>query len=109
MGPACGEPLLKVDDPDYPVLIPAGMPQRLARLAKVFKLVWTTSWEERANRLLAPTLSLRPLAFIQFPDGPVRSGRSHKLPAVKKYVGKLPLAWVDDEVSVSRMKTSSSL
>lgn len=70
----------------------------LNALAGVFELVWATSWEHGANRLLAPLLGLPSLPVIQWPDRrPVRRG-SWKTPYVAEWVGDRPFVWVDDEV-----------
>ncbi|MGW7683746.1 HAD domain-containing protein [Kribbella sp. NPDC054772] len=71
---------------------------QLKELAKTFELVWASSWEDGANRLLGPRLGLPPLPTIRWPDRkPVRHG-SWKAPYVAEWVGDRPFAWVDDEV-----------
>ena len=72
-------------------------PQRLQRLAKVFRLVWATSWEHEANEVLAPALGLAPLPVIVF-DDEAQVGESWKLPAIKAYVGDRPFAYIDDDI-----------
>jgi hypothetical protein len=70
----------------------------LNALAKVFDLVWATSWEHGANRLLAPRLGLPELPVIAWPARtPVRQG-SWKTAYVAEWVGERPFVWVDDEV-----------
>ena len=70
----------------------------LNALAQSFDLVWATSWEYGANRLLAPRLGLPDLPVIVWPDRkPVRRG-SWKTPYVADWVGDRPFVWVDDEV-----------
>jgi hypothetical protein len=72
----------------------------LNALADVFDLVWATSWEHGANRLLGPRLGLPPLPVIVWPERvPVRRG-SWKTPYVEDWVGDRPFVWVDDEVGV---------
>lgn len=70
----------------------------LNALADTFDLVWASSWEHGANRLLGPLLGLPELPTILWPDRtPVRRG-SWKAPYVADWVGDRPFAWVDDEV-----------
>jgi hypothetical protein len=70
----------------------------LNALADSFELVWASSWEHGANRLLGPLLGLPGLPTILWPDRtPVRRG-SWKSPYVADWVGDRPFAWVDDEV-----------
>ncbi|WP_410785137.1 HAD domain-containing protein [Kribbella sp. C-35] len=70
----------------------------LNALADSFELVWASSWEHGANRLLGPLLGLPELPTIVWPDRrPVRRG-SWKAPYVADWVGDRPFAWVDDEV-----------
>ncbi len=40
-----------------------GTPRRFRQLAQVFRLVWATSWKERANGVLAADLSLPPRVY----------------------------------------------
>lgn len=70
---------------------------RLARLSRVFKLVWATSWEHEANVLVAPLFGLLPLPVIVFGDD-ARPGESWKLPAIRGYVRDRPFAYVDDDL-----------
>jgi hypothetical protein len=71
----------------------------LNALADTFDLVWATSWEHGANRLLSPLLGLpTDLPTILWPDrSPVRRG-SWKTPYVADWVGDRPFVWVDDEL-----------
>ena len=71
----------------------------LTALADTFDLVWATSWEHGANRLLSPLLGLpADLPTILWPDRtPVRRG-SWKTPYVAQWVGDRPFAWIDDDV-----------
>ena len=98
MGSFKGKKLLCIEGPHYPMFYAATTPGHLQELGKVFTLVWATSLEEDANRLLSPALSLPSLPFIRFDTPGKRPGRSYKLSAVKKFAGDRPLAWLDDEV-----------
>jgi hypothetical protein len=69
----------------------------LNALASIFDLVWASSWEHGANRLLGPLLGLPELPTIIWPDrAPVRRG-SWKTPYIAEYVGDRSFVWVDDE------------
>jgi hypothetical protein len=69
----------------------------LRELATRYQLVWATAWAAGANRLLAPLLSLPDLPVIRFPPPPFAP--ADKLPAVRRFAGRHPLAWVDAALS----------
>jgi hypothetical protein len=70
----------------------------LRALAETFDLVWASSWEHGANRLLSPLLGLPQLPTILWPDRtPVAHG-SWKTPYVAEWVGDRSFVWVDDGV-----------
>jgi hypothetical protein len=76
----------------------------LNALAASYELVWATSWEHGANRLIAPRLGLpTDLPVIVWPAGarsaPRRRPSSWKSQYVADWVGERRFAWVDDEVS----------
>jgi hypothetical protein len=76
----------------------------LNALAGTFDLVWATSWEHGANRLLAPRLGLPELPVILWPARtPVRRG-SWKAPYVADWVGDRPFVWVDDEIGAPEVE-----
>lgn len=66
----------------------------LLRLAPHFDLIWTTSWEDEANRLLAPLLDLPPLPVIRcaMPG----AGHHDKFPAIAHSVANRAAIWLDD-------------
>ncbi|WP_019545222.1 HAD domain-containing protein [Streptomyces sulphureus] len=66
----------------------------LRRLVPHFDLVWATSWEQDANRLLAPLLGLPALPLVEFPPHP--GGHYDKFPEIARAVGDRPAAWLDD-------------
>lgn len=70
----------------------------LNALAGAFDLVWASSWEHGANRLLGPLLGLPELPTILWPDRPRVHRGSWKTPYVADWVGDRPFAWVDDEI-----------
>ncbi|GAA1685229.1 HAD domain-containing protein [Kribbella yunnanensis] len=74
----------------------------LNALADTFDLVWATSWEHGANRLLGPLLGLPQLPVIMWPsrESVSRTRRgSWKTPYVAEWAADRPFAWVDDEVN----------
>jgi hypothetical protein len=75
----------------------------LNALAASFELVWATSWEHGANRLIAPRLGLPELPVIIWPPDarsrPRRKPSSWKTRYVAEWVGVRPFVWVDDEVN----------
>ncbi|MEU8261747.1 HAD domain-containing protein [Micromonospora sp. NPDC048999] len=66
----------------------------LQELGDWFEVVWATAWGAEANRLLAPVLQLPRLPVIAFP--PVPFDPREKVPAIARYVGSRPAAWIDD-------------
>jgi hypothetical protein len=93
----------------------------LIALAETFDLVWASSWEHGANRLIAPALGIptdlpviswpagsrtMPRPVLRLPNSPrdvAEPGRgdrgvSWKTRHVADWVGERPFVWVDDEV-----------
>jgi hypothetical protein len=69
----------------------------LSGLAADFDLVWATSWEHDADRLIAERIGLaRGLPVITFDSG--QTGWFKKLPDVIRFVGDRPVAWIDDDL-----------
>lgn len=70
----------------------------LSELAVDFDLVWATSWEHDADRLIAERVGLpRGLPVITFASP--QTGWTSKLPDVIRFVGDCPVAWIDDDLS----------
>ena len=66
-------------------------------LAVWYDLVWATTWEHDAPRLIAPRIGLHgQLDVIEFSRG--AAGTTWKLPDIERYVGDAPFAWIDDEI-----------
>jgi hypothetical protein len=81
----------------------------LNALASTFDLVWASSWEHGANRLLGPRLGLPELPTITWPDRrPVRHG-SWKAPYIAEWVGDRPFVWVDDEADATEFTDDHQL
>ncbi len=72
---------------------------RLARLARVYELVWATGWEEKANEYLVHLLELEgDLPVLSF-DGRAAFGSAHwKLEAIEEFAADRPAAWIDDNI-----------
>lgn len=66
----------------------------LVRMQAWFDLVWATTWEHKANSLVAPLLGLPQLPVIEF--GKDHLAETPKLPDVQRFVGTRPCAWIDD-------------
>ena len=61
-------------------------------------MVWSSSWGKRVSRDIAPLLGLpQDLPYLRFGRGRP-GGHSYKLPQLRKFLGELPAAVVDDEV-----------
>lgn len=68
----------------------------LDRLSTWFELVWATTWEHEAARLIAPRLGLpEDMPVIEFRGS---SGQTMKLPYVDRFVGDRAAAWIDDDL-----------
>lgn len=98
IGPGPDEPMRTVTVDEFPITFSAKLPSRLADLNERFALIWATSWEDDANWSLASVLGLPELPLIRFAGSSARPGQTWKLPAVRRFVGDRPLAWVDDEL-----------
>jgi hypothetical protein len=57
------------------------------------QLAWATTWEHRANTVIAPVIGLPNLPVIDVGG----AGESWKFPAVARYAGDRPLVWLDDD------------
>jgi hypothetical protein len=79
--------------------IGASAASRLARLARVYELVWATGWEEKANEYLVHLLELEgDLPVLSF-DGRAVFGSAHwKLEAIEEFAADRPAAWIDDSL-----------
>lgn len=75
------------------VAIPIEAPARIAALAERFQVVWASEWGHNAHTAFRAALDLpeEPWPFL-----PVQFD---KLPAVRRYAGALPWAWVDGPVA----------
>lgn len=95
---------------------------RLRRLAGLFRLVWATSWEHKANEVVAPLHEIGPLPVIEWdvdhlpgkvwnPDlWPQDWVGYHdwKLPWISEYARGQSFAWVDDDASDSGIAWAES-
>jgi hypothetical protein len=62
-----------------------------------FQFVWATTWEAKANGLIAPLVGVPAnLPVVTF--GAVERRGDWKLPAVAAFAGSLPVAWIDDDL-----------
>lgn len=98
IGPGPGEPMRTLVVDGFPVIFSKKTPARLSILSERFTLVWASSWEQAANRSLAPALGLPELPVVPFTAVSAPRGRTSKLLAVKRFVADRPIAWLDDEL-----------
>lgn len=64
-------------------------------------LVWATTWEHDANRLIAPLVGLPELPVVEFTK-PIKQPMDHthwKLRDLITYAAGRPFAWLDDEIT----------
>jgi hypothetical protein len=76
------------------VRVHPGHGRLLQQLSEFADLTWATSWDEEANRLLAPLLGLDPLPVIQCHMAHL--GHYDKFSLVVRGVQNQPLVWFDD-------------
>lgn len=74
-------------------------------VARGVGVVWCSTWEHEANRLLAPLLGIADLPLVALGAHPARFGEvragdvgSWKARALEACVGDRPLVWVDDQL-----------
>ena len=78
----------------------------LASLTDEFDLVWSTSWEHDADRLIAERIGLpRGMPVISFTS---QTGWTTKLHDVIRFVGDRPVAWIDDALGEDEHEWASS-
>ncbi|MBP2325553.1 hypothetical protein JOF56_005938 [Kibdelosporangium banguiense] len=68
----------------------------LLQAAGPAELVWATTWEHKANTMVAPAIGLPSLPVIQFGE----TGPAWKFPAVATYAQHRPLIWLDDDFAM---------
>lgn len=99
LGPGTHEPCFEAVAGEFPVSIAEATPGRVLRIAKVFQLVWATSWQRQASEDFGPLLGLSDdLPFLRFDRSLDHPGSSYKLPAIQRFVRDRPTAFVDDEL-----------
>jgi hypothetical protein len=59
---------------EEPVRVNPGHGAWIAELLGAFDVIWATSWNEDANRLLAPLLGIAPLPVLAMPPAPFQPG-----------------------------------
>lgn len=59
-------------------------------------LVWATTWEHDANRMIGPAVGLPELPVVEFGGHP-GTVKGWKYPAVAAYADGRPLVWFDDD------------
>jgi hypothetical protein len=73
----------------------------ITEVREIVDVAWASSWNEEANRLLAPLYGIAPLPVVTMPDPPFDPG--DKVPRIDAYAGDRPAAWIDDlHTSVAR-------
>ncbi len=82
-----------------PVLLNPEHGRWLCDLADLYELTWASSWERDSDLVAAKLglpLGLPYVAFTRSDGWAAGEDWLDKLPAVSRYVGDRPLAWVDD-------------
>ncbi|MER6162116.1 hypothetical protein ABT147_42615 [Streptomyces sp. NPDC001868] len=86
--------------------------RQLLALAKLFELMWATTWAGEANTYIAPVLGLPELPVVEWPEtrasgadsdpsGTVGAGVFWKTPRLVEHAAGRPFAWVDDEIGAA--------
>jgi hypothetical protein len=83
----------------YPICIPHGTKERVARLTEVFDPVWATTWREDAHPNFAEDLGLpeEPWEHIEFKDLKLLSIIEHTTHYHLTDVTISPWVWIDDD------------
>lgn len=68
----------------------------LTELAGHYDLVWGSAWGLVVHEKLSPILQLHEFAYVPMPDIPFPP--ADKVPAIDRYVGCKPVAWIDDMI-----------
>ena len=88
----------------FPISIPPGTKERIAKLSEAFEMVWATTWKGDAHDCFAEHIGLdsdeSPWHHIDFPG-------TYKLPAILDYAVEVrlsgcytrPWVWIDDRGS----------
>jgi hypothetical protein len=65
------------------------------------QLVWATTWEHEANRLIGPRIGLPQLPVVEWPEKERAGvdGLFWKTRHLAEYAAGRPFAWVDDQIS----------
>lgn len=79
---------------DEPVRLAAVHGKWLRELSAVFDLAWASAWGFQADRLIGPILGLPQFPFVPMP--PIPFPPDDKVPAIAKFVGERPAAWIED-------------
>jgi len=79
---------------DEPVRVNPAHGAWITEARTVLDVAWATSWNDEANRLLAPLLHITPLPVITMPAAPFHP--SDKIPLIAAYARQRPAAWIDD-------------
>ncbi|GAA3078634.1 HAD domain-containing protein [Streptosporangium carneum] len=90
--PGFGEYAMFVDED--PVRLCPAHGRWITELGRLFDVVWATSWNDDANRLLTPVLGISPLPVLTMPQAPFRPGA--KVPVIAAYAAERPAVWIDD-------------
>ncbi|HRW19700.1 MAG TPA: hypothetical protein P5181_12725 [Dermatophilaceae bacterium] len=73
----------------------------LDELADLSELVWATTWQHEANRVLSPLLGLpQDLPVLPLRMDPLFHGRyAWKTDQIADWVGPRPFVWIDDAIN----------
>lgn len=79
------------------------------------ELVWATTWEDDANKILAPRLGLPPLRVVHWPEPSDEDEREDlwfnlhwKTRTLVAWANGHPFAWVDDEITAADIAWASA-
>jgi HAD domain in Swiss Army Knife RNA repair proteins len=79
---------------EEPVLVNPAHGAWITEASTVLDIAWATSWNDEANRLLAPLLHIAALPVVTMPPPPFDP--SDKIPLIAAYARQRPAAWIDD-------------
>lgn len=83
----------------YPICIPSGTEERIAKLSEHFEMVWATTWREKAHPNFAEHLGLdpeEPCPHIEFIHYKLPSIVEHAVENHLREAILRPWVWIDD-------------
>lgn len=89
---------------DFTVYLSNSHGTSLRNLSKKFDLVWATTWQNLANKHIAPKIGIDALPYVtwsvEYPNSRF-NGPMIKTIEIVDYANGRPFAWIDDEIEIA--------